>query len=1386
MKYLPPPRFIFIVLNVFLITSFHSSIKAQLLVPQVTELSLEDGFSSMNWKIVFQDSKGFMWMGTNYGLNKYDGYKVTTFTEEKTKLQGNYISNIAEDANGLLWLGYPVLYSFEAGGAKYIDLLDPISNTVTPLEEKIKNLPFKASDLTLLESSKKQTQTIWLGTKQGQLYQYKDKKFKLIYRHHQSRPIVNLIEGTQNILWIKIRLQSSENDFFAISHQGEPLDSILHTTFEYKNSKVMLMVTDSNALVLSTLAAESFIKPLGKPLKDFLIHNSSKLPYAIRQEKGQIWIWEKDSITHKTNGYIQIYKSNEAFAGRIKSPFSLFDKPLSRKTINVQDKQGGTWITTNQTNKGYILYLSTSLFQRKWCNKDQDTPSDYSGRDMIEMQDSRVLFAGNQYNPAKPTPLELVANQGLAFLEDKKGALWITREDPIIYKGAIKNKQYQITETYKHAGYLSDQIQGSWSIHQDKQGTIWLGHNLGLSYLDTLRKEFRYYQKYNGFNRITKGLIYHFHENEAGIWLATQNGLFLLDHNKGILAHYHKGGADSSFLPHNVLTHIHEDKEGSFWITSKGGGLIHWNPKTKTHQQYTVDNGLSHNILYAVYGDDYNNLWMSSNRGIMCFKKNTKLVHVYLDRDGISQEEFNTKSHLQKRDGTIYFGGLDGITIFHPRDFQDTTDRLDIPLQISSVLQLNEQTGDFLDITAEVIHNQNLVISPDEKSFVINIALLDFKNSKANKYAYKIEGVDKNWTYLDYPEIRINNLPYGNHTFVAKAQGSNGIWKAQQLNIPIQVLRPFYLHWWFIISCVALGILILRIIFVRQTQQFKKRKLELEQEVSKRTQQIEKDKCIIQEQADDLKVLDEVKSRFFANISHELRTPLTLILGPLSYLLKLDNFEEVLTRKYLNTMHKNGKNLLQLIEEILDLSKLDADKLELKEEATDLHLFLRRLFSTFEAQAEYLGIITRFNYELDPKTQLLLDQHKVEKIVNNLVSNALKFTPREKSITMSISQVQQSICLQIIDEGRGIHPKDLPHIFERFYQSKQANQEAQGGTGIGLALSKELASLMNGELTVKSQLGQGTTFLFSFPITPVLANQLPSSEIRNTLEEAFTPLDFSNLPNNLSVLVVEDNDDMRRFLVDVLTPFYNIASVGNGLKAMEYLTTNKGQVDLIISDLMMPEMDGFELLYQVKNHPSFRKIPLIMLTARAGQEDKLKALTIGVDSYLTKPFVTDELLAQVTNSLYNYHQRSSWQLEPSDEGTEVVTETAQQENSSTDSEQSSDPETLDLSLEDQEWIKAVEAYTLENMSNNHFNATQLYLQMNMTDRTFRRKLKRITGMSPVKYLRELRLQMARQLLEIKKYNSIQQVCAATGFTTTHYFSKQFKARFGKTPSTYLE
>jgi CheY-like chemotaxis protein/two-component sensor histidine kinase len=510
---------------------------------------------------------------------------------------------------------------------------------------------------------------------------------------------------------------------------------------------------------------------------------------------------------------------------------------------------------------------------------------------------------------------------------------------------------------------------------------------------------------------------------------------------------------------------------------------------------------------------------------------------------------------------------------------------------------------------------------------------------------------------------------------------------------------------------------------------------------------------------------------------------LTLILGPASYLLNNPTkFNKQTAIKTLKDINKNGNNLLQLIEEILDLSKLDAHKLELFEEEVHVQTFLRRIVLAFEPQAIYQEISFQFQFQARQDLCLLLDLKKVEKVLNNLISNAIKYTPPDGRVQILISENTSTILLEVKDNGQGIHPDDLPHVFERFFQTKQTSKIEQGGTGVGLALSIELAQFMQGSLTVESVYNQGSTFTFSLPKKEVDLNSdiiaASNTPLIETLEfEAESLIVPQQSQKEFKVLIVEDNDDMRRFVEQLLSDVYTVSSVGNGKKAIDYLEEHEGQIDLIVSDVMMPIMDGFELLNQVKKHPVWRKIPVILLTARADQMDKLQALTTGVDDYLTKPFSNEELLVRTKNLLYNYHQRKLWQIEQTQPNKETLS-----------MDQFQDRKTIEqpkISEEDQLWIKEVAVCVQSNFSNNSFNATQLYLDMHMAEMTFRRRLRKITGLTGNKYLKEFRLQEARKLLEQKKYNTLQQVCYAVGFSDPQYFSKQYKSRFGKAPRGYF-
>lgn len=524
-------------------------------------------------------------------------------------------------------------------------------------------------------------------------------------------------------------------------------------------------------------------------------------------------------------------------------------------------------------------------------------------------------------------------------------------------------------------------------------------------------------------------------------------------------------------------------------------------------------------------------------------------------------------------------------------------------------------------------------------------------------------------------------------------------------------------------------------------------------------------------QAEELKQLDKVKSNFFANVSHELRTPLTLILGPLSYILdNPDKWEKENVQKQLRVMKRNGKNLMHLIEEILDISRLEANKLELEEENTPIIHFFEYLFFVFEPQFQAQGLDYKLHLDVNEDLHLLIDRKKFEKILNNFLSNAIKFTPKKGEITLSVRESQSNLQIKVTDTGKGIHPKDLPYIFDRFFQSKQANQKLYGGAGIGLALASKLARLMGGKVYAESTLGVGSTFYFELPKKVVAKEELPTP----TMIELPKEEEIYSIGSDFTILVVEDNHEMRDFIYQLLQKKYKQVLIAkNGAEGLAILKEHSTNINLIVSDIMMPEMDGLTMFKEIKSHSEWQGIPVVMLTALAAERDKMAALTIGVDDYLTKPFSVPELLARVQNLLFNYHQRLEWKRTESIKEEEVMR-----------------PETKDtqtiLNTKDKEWVdeltKLVEGFLGETKLDVEILAASVYL----SSRQLNRKLKKITGLSPAKFIKEVQLRKARTILENGTIISISEVAYQVGFENYSTFSRVFKKHFGESPSTYLK
>lgn len=950
-----------------------------------------------------------------------------------------------------------------------------------------------------------------------------------------------------------------------------------------------------------------------------------------------------------------------------------------------------------------------------------------------------------------------------------------------------------------------------------KDQILWVGSNDGLLWLDLSSQKLFEHKTQKSFEPIRNRSIQFFHKISPDLfWAGTNNGLFLVSYKNGVLQKFGDKEVGENYLPASSFFHMTEALEDTYWLATTSG-LLKWKlpsflkkidsypigkkglkekPNTnKAFEHYTSANGLPTNELFAVYKDDFGFLWIPTAHGLIQFQTKTGFSKTYLKQDGVSNSGFEPYAHYKAPDGTLYLGTYEGFTVFHPEDFQEVNFNPEVPLIILDYEQRNNKTNKIENRTLELLQSNKITLQPGDKIFNIRVALSNYENAERHRFAYKIDGYQENWHEDKSNLIRIGGLPYGKFMLHIKGRLAGGQYANPILAIPITVLKPFYLQWWFIVLMFSATLGGIIYYYHRRTTRLKSRQMELEKAVAARTliisqnnEQLKKDKAIIEGQASKLKELDKVKTRFFANVSHELRTPLTLMLGPLRTLLK-DKDQKNQNLSLISTAKQHAQKLLALVGEILDLTKLDAGKLALQESPTSLFNFTQRLAATFESLAREKSIQYEFNFFANKELQVLIDQNKIEKIVNNLLSNAFKFTPKNGHIIFRVRDESENIQLSVKDSGRGIHPHDLPNVFERYYQSTRPDAPTEGGTGIGLALCSEYAKLMNGKVWVKSEVGKGSCFFFELPKKTVDGRQdddiqlSPMAEFEEMIASPIVSDPPSTVQHPLStVLIVEDNTSLRDYIKMILSPHYQVITAENGAEALEQLadfnrqlvvgseqtgTSNGTSCQLIISDVMMPIMDGYQFLESLKGSDQFRHIPVIMLTALASLPDKLKALRIGVDDYMLKPFEEEELLARVKNLLAYSRNRE----------VEKVTKKA--------SPNSMVQNKTSISLEDIEWLEELEKVISEKVGNFNLNVEQLANLMALSRWQLNRRLKQLNGLTAIQYLQEFRLNQARVLLEQKKYSSVKAVTYAVGIKDLKYFSRQFKNRFGKLPSSYF-
>jgi signal transduction histidine kinase/DNA-binding response OmpR family regulator/ligand-binding sensor domain-containing protein len=1319
-----------------LLITFAFSLTAQnSYIPSIKAYTTEDGLSSNEVNVIHKDRRGFLWFGTQYGINRFDGQEFQIFTKENTpNLAFNTIHKIAEDGNGYLWL----LKTHDKYNHDYtksdLVLMNIYSGEVVSSEDYFGNkFPFKDENITFFQQLDEQSIFLHSTTdKKAFIYHHKKgfqpfqvpKSLDFIRQVHKQSDGNFLLSGYSNT-------KAQQRFFCKTTPNGKTL------TIGSKGFQVE--VSENNQT--KTLNVEGF---WNLSLRNYL---NEKVEQGI-----------SDLNLPRNVGQVTFNESEELFWLRMKDHFKVIDRDKNvvfklpyqlakqeYKAISFYFDHEKTWIADSENGVKVITLQPNHFsifmpFQNGQTNSLRGLHEDKTGKFWF----STIHQIGFK---DKNGAITVVKNEHhfSRFLEDKAGNIWFGGNQGL---NKYDNSTGQLTIFPDSLGSFY------WSLFEAENEEIWVDRGSDIMALNQKTQTFRKVIQFEN----EKGEDFHIYDIQRkdykSIWVSSSRGLFLIDNQGQLLATFNNKQKGEQYLPAKDFHHLHQDKNGIIWLATGDAGLIELiikneGLKIKEYQNFTISSGLSSNALHAVYEDEYGYLWLSSDNGLMQFDKETEQVTKYFKENGVADSEFNRISHTQGTNGKLYFGGLNGWTTFTPKNYASNRDKVQQPiLTVNNFLQFSGKKRQFEDLTAQLLANNTIQLRSSDRFFNIKLALLDFYDRKNSIYSYRIKGM-YDWQSTKNADINISGLPYGKHTLEIKAQNSNRQQAKNTLSYTIRVLRPFYLQWWFVfLILVALGALAFYYL-------------------KWRTQQL-----LIAQETEQLRNVDKMKSHFFANISHELRTPITLILAPVSHLMKnFRNQSDTEIERQLQSIQNNGKNLLSLVNEVLDLSKLEANKLELHVTPTKIPQFIERLVMTFESAAKVKGVEYQFVSFLQKDIHALLDKGKIEKIINNLLSNALKFTLKGGTIQVILGEINNQLVLKVKDTGRGISEEDLPNIFNRYFQSNNKDKAIEGGTGIGLALTKELVELMDGKISVQSKLGKGTEFEVKLPISLVTSHQPNVRRFENEQPEIST--------EKYTILLVEDNPSLQEFIQSVLAPHYNVIVTGNGVEALEQLATRNPQ--LVLSDVMMPEMDGFTLLEKVKSNDQFCSIPFILLTARADMKDKLHALRIGVDDYMTKPFEVEELLLRTKKLIENSKNReplpvTSSQLPVDDNAKEQKTENKKQ---ATRNRQSA-------TVKDLTWLKQVEEIAIREIRNRNYKTEDLAQELLISHRQLFRKIKAITGLPPKKYMKTIKLQRAKYILETEEVYTLSEICHAIGMSNTTQFANSYEAEFGKRPHELLK
>jgi signal transduction histidine kinase/DNA-binding response OmpR family regulator/streptogramin lyase len=1310
---------------------------------QSQQFGTKDGLSHRWVFNIYQDEQQYLWLSTYDGLNRYDGNQFVTYRPSANgefPAMADRTRQVFEMPNGHLLVNSEFgLFDFDPNTEQFLLLLKGTGKTA-------KLVINGNDDNAIIESFLEEwvfhhnPVTIYKTTKDGRLQQ-----LATLRKPNRDRLYPVACNDSDAWFW---DFEGHYHHFDIKTGKWEPIDLI-------NNAKHPAPTDDKGQLWI----------PIGHELKPIPLPSATGIKHwkTFQLEgKKAVWLYgiNGQDVYHLFRYDLPTGKWEDNLFSIEGSAIGKNHEYQTYLPSHFLDEEGTLWFA------GFLglnkIHRSRQLFRHYLAlpvERMEAPPTNFSARNIWEAADGR-LFVREQdkgvfeLDPAsgKVQVLDLpnfktnfptndFSNDHTvsAICGDPEGNLWLyTRIGLLRFNPSTRQfKQFDLP------------FNAIASLHDDGLGHIWLCTNKEIYLLDKLSGKIEEKNQWSGYNMQYSVMM----SSQKTLFILTDNGLELInvsDFSSKKIKLYDEPRDQRCLVFH----------DGFYWIgTSRG--LEKVDPKTFAHTTFDRTKGLPGNFVYTIIADgDY--LWLGTSDGLCRFRAKTGEIKNFYTEDGLSHYEFNTFSALKTRDGSILMGGLNGLNAFYPKDLEDNP-KTKLRVQLSR-LSLYDAKNSGLRFLRPSEYTDVVELAPSVSSLNLYLALTSYLDPNKNQFAWRMDGLDKDWYYAGNQHlISYQHLPPGSYTLHVKASDPFGNWSENELSIKIKMLRPWYSRWWawmFYVAAIAGAAY-----WVYRFQLGKK-----------------------MEHAENLRLreLDGFKSRFFTNITHEFRTPLTVILGLTDRLSnEQGRLEDSQTREKMGLIKRNGENLLRLINQLLDLAKLESNSLKMSYISGDVLPYLRYVTESLQSLANAKQVSLSLESE-QAEIEMDYDPERLLQIGHNLLSNAIKFTPaggrvvlkmnvddaNRKPPSLPFTKGPSSIIIQVSDTGTGIPPEDLPHVFDRFYQASNLEKAKAGGTGIGLSLVKELVKAMGGEISVESQLGVGSMFTVVLPLHQVekekskQVSQILLPETKESSANRVVGFHETSPPENApSVLLIEDNPDVMEYMKICLSGRYRLSFAFDGQAGID--AALETVPDLIVSDVMMPNKDGFEVCDFLKNDERTSHVPVVLLTAKADLESRIAGLKRGADAYLAKPFHQEELLATLQNlltvrkKLQEKYSQFALQAGP------VL---------------SPEPKTAFPDIENA-FLSKLRQVVERRYAEAELTVDDICREIGMSKSNLHQKLSALTGMSFIPYLRAFRLRRAEELL-LGTEKTVSEVSFEVGFDDPKYFSRVFTEQVGTPPSEY--